>query len=468
MASLDMTAGLGTTLRGFELDQAYNGSKNVSGQRHGHGTYQFPNKCYEYEGDFVHGEAHGQGRLTMGDGGYYQGEFANGEISGHGTRRWGTGKVFVGVWDNGEMHGEGVVTFPGGDTFTGTFVRNVREGTGSLRLANGGEYEGEWLLGKKHGKGVETCVVDNSKETYTGDFANGNREGFGETKNSEGGAWHSGGWRDGKKHGAGKQFDSASGVSYEGAFENDLPANLPVLLEVDARGPKAHEGDEEPPIVGTVEVPLSLTAGESLGANGSSVVLRARLAPVVLPKENENEYTGDPAEGTATDAYGAEGTPTEPEVVLGDVATHESGRVFRCLLTTGAPTIVETARRGNGTADPTDENEAPNHRNVEETGPQTHEPARLSLAFGPEIPLAPDSNPMSFDAAFTANGVASLDFITTPKTLAEGVYTLRVVDATPGKYGDLARLPDTFFVMQVQEAPETLPEETAEGDGEAA
>ena len=72
MASLDMTAGLGTTLRGSELDKAFVGPRNASGQRHGRGTYRFPNQFYRYEGDFVHGEAHGRGRLSMADGGYYE------------------------------------------------------------------------------------------------------------------------------------------------------------------------------------------------------------------------------------------------------------------------------------------------------------------------------------------------------------------------------------------------------------
>jgi hypothetical protein len=114
MASLDMTAGLGTTLRGSELDKAFVGPRNASGQRHGRGTYRFPNRFYVYEGDFVHGEAHGRGRLSMADGGYYEGDFANDEMTGIGERCWSDGKKYVGAFEMGEMHGRGTLTFPNG------------------------------------------------------------------------------------------------------------------------------------------------------------------------------------------------------------------------------------------------------------------------------------------------------------------------------------------------------------------
>ena len=141
MASLDMTAGLGTTLRGSELDKAFSGPRNASGQRHGRGTYRFPNRFYMYEGDFVHGEAHGRGRLSMADGGYYEGDFANDEMTGIGERCWSDGKKYVGAFEMGEMHGRGTLTFPDGATFTGGFERNKRSGSGALggRQSRGGQ-----------------------------------------------------------------------------------------------------------------------------------------------------------------------------------------------------------------------------------------------------------------------------------------------------------------------------------------
>ena len=125
-----------TDRRGSELDKAFSGPRNASGQRHGRGTYRFPNQFYRYEGDFVHGEAHGRGRLSMADGGYYEGDFERDEITGSGERCWSDGKKYVGAFEMGEMHGRGTLVFPDGATYAGGFQRNARSGRGALALAS--------------------------------------------------------------------------------------------------------------------------------------------------------------------------------------------------------------------------------------------------------------------------------------------------------------------------------------------
>ena len=477
MASLDMTAGLGTTLRGSELDKAFSGPRNASGQRHGRGTYRFPNRFYVYEGDFVHGEAHGRGRLSMADGGYYEGDFANDEMTGIGERCWSDGKKYVGAFEMGEMHGRGTLTFPDGATFTGGFERNKRSGPGALVAPDGSRYDGEWAFDKKHGEGVETVAA--TGERYEGDFERGKRHGRGAWRGGRDGDGdaYEGEWRDGRRHGRGSAFDAASGVSYVGAFEADRPLELPSFLELEIRisgGPEDEDEDGETSrkTLGTEEAPLAAVAGRAIGFGGALVVARARLPP--KPKdvdpshqthtENEDPENEDP-----------ENAPSAPAVVqFGDVATHESGRVFRCVLTRGAPAVAEARADADGADEPGDGDAAVSADAEERDGREADtsddaSDASVSYVYGPEIPLDPGSNPLGFDAAFTEKGEASLAHVALPKHLEAGVYCVVVRDATPGKYGDFGRCPEKHFVLRVEAAPE--PEETrgdAEGDAAEA
>ena len=478
MASLDMTAGLGTTLRGSELDKAFSGPRNASGQRHGRGTYRFPNQFYRYEGDFVHGEAHGRGRLSMADGGYYEGDFANDEITGSGERLWSDGRKYVGAFDMGEMHGPGTLTFPDGATFTGGFERNVRVGRGALVAQDGSRYDGEWAFDKRHGKGVETVAA--TGERYEGDFERGKRHGRGAWRVGDGGGdTYEGEWRDGRRHGRGAAFDAASGASYAGAFEADRPVDLPAFLELEILGPVPEDGGERPKL-GTEEAPLAATAGRALGEGGAVARLRAR-APPPPPEARAAEADVSAAETPAetqpqtSEALPGEGTDSAPGAlgVLGDVATHESGRVFRCVLTRGAPAVAEPPSPdagGAGDAGTSAETHPEEQGGMEPDAFEDGASAEVSYVYGPEIPWAdPGSNPLGFDAAFTDKGEASLAHVALPKTLEAGAYCVVVRDATPGKYGDFGRCPEKHFVLRVEAAPE--PEETqgdAEGDAAEA
>ena len=476
MASLDMTAGLGTTLRGSELDKAFSGPRNASGQRHGRGTYRFPNQFYRYEGDFVHGEAHGRGRLSMADGGYYEGDFANDEITGSGERLWSDGRKYVGAFDMGEMHGPGTLTFPDGATFTGGFERNARVGRGALVARDGSRYDGEWAFDKRHGKGVETVAA--TGERYEGDFERGKRHGRGAWRVGDGGGdTYEGEWRDGRRHGRGAAFDAASGASYAGAFEADRPVDLPAFLELEILGPVPEDGGERPKL-GTEEAPLAATAGRALGEGGAVARLRARAPPPPLEAravEADVSAAETPAETQphTSEALPGEGADSAPGAlgVLGDVATHESGRVFRCVLTRGAPAVAEPPSPdagGAGDAGASAETHPEEQGGMEPDAIEDGASAEVSYVYGPEIPWAdPGSNPLGFDAAFTEKGEASLAHVALPKTLEAGAYCVVVRDATPGKYGDFGRCPEKHFVLQVEAALE--PEETGGGaEGDAA
>ena len=146
--------------------------------RHGVGTYEYANKFFRYEGEYVNGKKHGavharasstsqrqlpfrfclrtrarcagHGKFFLGDGSVYTGSFVNGEIEGHGQRTWPDGSMYTGEFKFGEMDGEGEFEGPAGK-FLGTWRQNQREGpgifyypNGTLHCANGDLYEGNW------------------------------------------------------------------------------------------------------------------------------------------------------------------------------------------------------------------------------------------------------------------------------------------------------------------------------------
>lgn len=57
-ATLQIVRDKGLTLRGSELEQCYEGDI-VNGQRHGYGTYTYPNSFIQYSGQFYKGRKHG-------------------------------------------------------------------------------------------------------------------------------------------------------------------------------------------------------------------------------------------------------------------------------------------------------------------------------------------------------------------------------------------------------------------------
>jgi hypothetical protein len=57
----------------------------------------------QYEGGFVDGKFHGQGRFFWQSGVYYEGEFANGAITGRGSKVFPDKSRINGIWKNGTM-----------------------------------------------------------------------------------------------------------------------------------------------------------------------------------------------------------------------------------------------------------------------------------------------------------------------------------------------------------------------------
>ena len=153
------------------LQGSYVGSQNSKAIRDGHGTYLYSNSSFSYEGQYVNGIREGFGRLLLGTPGeepewVLEGTFQNGEVNGFGRKRWADGSSYEGNFVMGELHGQGRLELVesrrgsciGGLLYEGNFNFGVFDGYGtqcffdeqSRRRAT---YEGNFAAHKRHGKG---------------------------------------------------------------------------------------------------------------------------------------------------------------------------------------------------------------------------------------------------------------------------------------------------------------------------
>jgi hypothetical protein len=83
------------------------------------------NKNYYYEGEFVEGIYHGQGKLGSKDG-YYEGGFAKGKPHGRGEQfAYNSEKKLVGKWKNGLKHGIFQLSSPATETQNLRFENDI-------------------------------------------------------------------------------------------------------------------------------------------------------------------------------------------------------------------------------------------------------------------------------------------------------------------------------------------------------
>lgn len=153
-----------------------------------------------YRGEWLAGQMHGQGTLTLPDGVRYEGEFVD-----------------------GMMHGAGIQTIPDAEEYTGSFEDGDRNGHGKVIKADGSEYEGHWHNGHFHGQGRYLSPKGNVYEgewehgdlkkgklttenwTYVGEFSSLSPHGAGVTE-YEDGKVYAGYWHRGYKQGLGRQI----------------------------------------------------------------------------------------------------------------------------------------------------------------------------------------------------------------------------------------------------------------------
>lgn len=132
----------------------------------------------EYEGEYLNGHFHGDGKALYSNGDTYEGQWVEG-------RKQGTGKYFYcyfgasyqGDWFNDEKNGFGVMKFMNGDEVQGFWEHGLFNGENVLmEFANGCSYNGAVVRGLRCGKGKMKYYEG---VEYSGYFVNDCREGSG-------------------------------------------------------------------------------------------------------------------------------------------------------------------------------------------------------------------------------------------------------------------------------------------------
>ncbi|XP_044056560.1 ankyrin repeat and MYND domain-containing protein 1 isoform X2 [Siniperca chuatsi] len=98
-----------------------------------------------YEGEFVNGFKHGNGRYTWRNGEYYEGSFYKDYRHGDGLYCWPTGHKFTGKFYLNRKEGYGQQLFPDGVTFQGLYHADQRFGPGVVSYPDGRKDVGLWL-----------------------------------------------------------------------------------------------------------------------------------------------------------------------------------------------------------------------------------------------------------------------------------------------------------------------------------
>lgn len=163
----------------------------VNGQPHGQGKSFYSNGKVSYEGGYLRNNAHGKGREYSTNGNLlYSGDFAFNEYHGFGISYGENGAVLhSGYWYSGRM-------------YVGQTKNNKPDGEGALFYSNGAVlYRGQWLEGVPHGDGVE---YESTKQAKVGTWFFGFR--------------YEGSWKDMLPQGYGEMFDFHNDPVYFGTF----------------------------------------------------------------------------------------------------------------------------------------------------------------------------------------------------------------------------------------------------------
>lgn len=129
----------------------------VNNNRHGVGTYYFPNGTVQ-EGIFENNTyigpqqpespTDGYSACAYEDGSHYQGMFSGGQWNGNGILTMADGSTWEGEWTNGAFNdGFGINGTPDGSRYEGMMVGGTWHGMGTLFLADGTKLEGEFKDG---------------------------------------------------------------------------------------------------------------------------------------------------------------------------------------------------------------------------------------------------------------------------------------------------------------------------------
>mmetsp|Transcript_87580 Transcript_87580/g.195825 ORF Transcript_87580/g.195825 Transcript_87580/m.195825 type:complete len:347 (-) Transcript_87580:137-1177(-) len=135
------------------------------------------------------------------------------------VEQYGADGRFEGEFLHGMRHGKGTHEFRG-EVYQGDWKWDKRHGWGTLTLADGSQIKGEWEAGKPHGY---SCIVDpRGTVTYEGEFRDGKRHGLGR-QIFDSGDMYDGGWKEGMLHDRGVYYftngDKLYGMWSEGKYD---------------------------------------------------------------------------------------------------------------------------------------------------------------------------------------------------------------------------------------------------------
>ena len=217
----------------FNNGEIYQGSWNISNQRHGFGINISPegnifkglwnqdkmgsygllldSKGNYYKGDLKDGKCEGKGEMVVREKSKYVGTFENDYPNGKGILENYENKTkYDGDFVNGKKEGKGVMEYEDGTVYEGDFKNDQFEGNGVLKFPNGNKYEGEFH-GIIHGKGKFTW---GDGKTYIGQYEDFMRKGFGKFYWNDN-KYYEGQWLNNKQHGKGI-------IHYDGKEVNGL------------------------------------------------------------------------------------------------------------------------------------------------------------------------------------------------------------------------------------------------------
>ena len=193
-----------------------------TGRKKGLGTMVWENGDV-YEGGWDNDHFNGKGTLTKKDNSRYEGDWFHGQRHGQrGVYAGPLGEKYDGAWDANLKHGKGSFTYPDGSTYTGDFVADQRQGTGVYMMIEGMRYEGEFMANLFNGHGTLSEVNAQGQlagDTYAGAWRNGRRHGIG-TLTKGNGEKYEGAWIEDRKHGKGT-LALRSGLTYDGEWKED-------------------------------------------------------------------------------------------------------------------------------------------------------------------------------------------------------------------------------------------------------
>lgn len=87
-----------------------------------------------YEGHFLKGMPHGDGKLKLKNGDTYEGQFQNGLFQGQGKMITADGCEYEGQWLASQRDGQGEEKWPNGNIYVGGFKEDRKDGYGKIML----------------------------------------------------------------------------------------------------------------------------------------------------------------------------------------------------------------------------------------------------------------------------------------------------------------------------------------------